>query len=571
MWNKTLIMLLIVVLVPACSTDGHWLSEKSEKDHAKQAQAEVRAHRPATPHAKATSVPHTASFLTQAPETLRPTASMHALIPSRPAQRETYAHFTDNPVKQVAEHPVSTFSIDVDTGAYSNVRRILNQGRLPRSDAVRTEELVNYFDYDYALPDDAGQPFGISTQMTSTPWNKHTHLLQIGIQGRKPQAEIRPSNLVFLIDVSGSMHSPDKLPLLQSALKLLTKQLGEKDRIGIVVYASAAGTVLPPTRGDKHATIMAAIDRLRAGGSTNGGAGIHQAYALAQQAFIKQGVNRVILASDGDFNVGTTNFNALIDLVVEKRQSGIALTTLGFGSGNYNERLIEQLSNKGDGNYAYIDNLSEARRVLVEKRAATLQTIAKDVKVQIEFNPAKVAEYRLIGYENRALARTDFNNDRVDAGDIGAGHTVTALYEIALVGSNGERMDTLRYAPPQSAKINNANELAFLRLRYKMPGTKTSRLIEKPITRDAFVPLEQASNNLRFAAAVAGFGQLLRGGKYTKRYNYTQVLELARQARGADVDGRRGEFLQLVQLADALSTHTAQARRAYQPGTAANQ
>ena len=490
-------------------------------------------------------------------------------VPAQSVDRENYAHFDENPIKRVAENPVSTFSIDVDTGAYSNVSRFLNQGQMPRHDAVRIEELINYFDYAYALPQEKSQPFGVSTEITETPWNSKTRLLQVGIQGWKPQGEIPPSNLVFLIDVSGSMGTPDKLPLLRSAMKLLVKQLGEQDRISIAVYAGAAGMVLEPTPGDQHAKISRAIDNLNAGGSTNGGAGIKLAYSLAQQGFIKGGVNRVILASDGDFNVGTVNFEALVELVSEQRKSNIALTTLGFGTGNYNDHLVEQLSNKGNGNYAYIDNLAEAQRVLVDNRAATLQTIAKDVKIQIEFNPASVSEYRLIGYENRALAREDFNNDQVDAGEIGAGHTVTALYEIALAGDGGERIDPLRYSAEKkrqsgAEKIYQAsdqNELAFLRLRYKMPNADNSKLLEYPVTRNAIKPLNTASDNLRFAAAVAGFGQLLRGGDYTEAYNYDQVLQLARQARGTDEDGRRGEFLQLVQLAESLSTNPAQARR----------
>ena len=490
-------------------------------------------------------------------------------VPAQSVDRENYAHFDENPIKRVAENPVSTFSIDVDTGAYSNVRRFLNQGQMPRHDAVRIEELINYFDYAYALPQEKSQPFGVSTEITETPWNSKTRLLQVGIQGWKPQGEIPPSNLVFLIDVSGSMGTPDKLPLLRSAMKLLVKQLGEQDRISIAVYAGAAGMVLEPTPGDQHAKISRAIDNLNAGGSTNGGAGIKLAYSLAQQGFIKGGVNRVILASDGDFNVGTVNFEALVELVSEQRKSNIALTTLGFGTGNYNDHLVEQLSNKGNGNYAYIDNLAEAQRVLVDNRATTLQTIAKDVKIQIEFNPASVSEYRLIGYENRALAREDFNNDQVDAGEIGAGHTVTALYEIALAGDGGERIDPLRYSAEKkrqsgAEKIYQAsdqNELAFLRLRYKMPNADNSKLLEYPVTRNAIKPLNTASDNLRFAAAVAGFGQLLRGGDYTEAYNYDQVLQLARQARGTDEDGRRGEFLQLVQLAESLSTNPAQARR----------
>jgi Ca-activated chloride channel family protein len=477
------------------------------------------------------------------------------LLPPPVAQvdRERYAAFDDNPLRRAAEHPVSTFSVDVDTGAYANVRRLLNQGQLPRRDAVRVEEMINYFDYQYEAPREENRPFGLHTAIAPTPWNSRTHLLQVGIQGWRPAGPIPPANLVFLIDVSGSMNAPDKLPLLQSAMKLLVSELDARDRVSIVVYAGAAGAVLEPTPGDQRATINRAIDNLSAGGSTNGGAGIRLAYALAEQGFIEQGVNRVLLASDGDFNVGTTDFRALLDLVERKRASGVALTTLGFGSGNYNDHLVEQLSNHGNGNHAYIDNLSEARRVLVDNRAATLHTIASDVKIQIEFNPAAVSEYRLIGYENRALRREDFNNDKVDAGEIGAGHSVTALYEVAQVGDQAERMDALRYGSAASATGNPA-ELAFLRLRYKPAGRSRSELIEQPLLRREIRALDQAPDALRFAAAVAAFGQILRGGRHTEGYTHADVLQLAQAARGDDPDGRRGEFLQLVKLAESLTT-----------------
>jgi Ca-activated chloride channel family protein len=345
-------------------------------------------------------------------------------LASEPVDREEYAHLVDNGIKLAAENPVSTFSIDVDTGSYSNVRRMLTHGQIPRQDAVRTEEMVNYFSYDYPVPEDKKTPFSIHTEMTATPWNPDTKLLHVGIKGYDvAKDQLPPSNLVFLVDVSGSMNSADKLGLLKSSLTLLSKQLSHEDRISIAVYAGAAGAVLPPTAGDQTATIQAALDALSAGGSTNGGAGIRLAYNLAEQGFIKNGINRVIIATDGDFNVGTVNFEALKDLVEEKRKTGISLTTLGFGSGNYNDHLMEQLADVGNGNYAYIDTLHEAQKVLVDEISSTLNTIAKDVKIQIEFNPDVVAEYRLIGYENRLLNREDFNNDKIDAGEIGAGHT----------------------------------------------------------------------------------------------------------------------------------------------------
>ncbi|MBL8253758.1 MAG: VWA domain-containing protein [Candidatus Competibacter sp.] len=475
--------------------------------------------------------------------------------PSQPTDRENYAQIEENPVKRTAEQPVSTFSIDVDTGSYANVRRFLNSGRLPPRDAVRVEELINYFDYDYPLPDGRQPPFRVSTELAPTPWNPKTLLMAVGIKGYElPKTKLPPANLVFLIDVSGSMEAPDKLDLLKPALKLLVRQLRPEDKVAIAVYAGAAGMVLEPTAGGQKSKIEAALDRLSAGGSTNGGAGIQLAYNLAREGFVKDGVNRVIVATDGDFNVGTVNFEALKNLVETQRKSGIALTTLGFGTGNYNDRLMEQLADAGNGNYAYIDTLQEANKVLVEQMSATLLTIAKDVKIQIEFNPARVEEYRLIGYENRVLRREDFNNDAVDAGDIGAGHTVTALYEIALKGSGGNLTEPLRYG--QAAVTDSAargDEIAFLRLRYKQPNSDVSQLQEWPIRRDQIVKdWKETSERFRFAAAVAGFGQLLRGGRYTTAFGYDDVLALARGARGDDPFGYRGEFLTLVSLARSL-------------------
>jgi Ca-activated chloride channel family protein len=471
-----------------------------------------------------------------------------------PLNRENYAHFNGNPLRRVAEQPFSTFSIDVDTGAYSNMRRMLNAGSRPVRDAIRTEELVNYFSYDYPRPERRGTPFSITTEVGPSPWNPDTHLLHIGIQGYDvPQDRLPAANLVFLVDVSGSMQSPDKLELLKSGLKLLVRQLDRDDRVSIVVYAGASGTVLEPTPGDRTATITAALDALTAGGSTNGGAGIRLAYAVARQAFITDGINRVILATDGDFNVGTVNFEMLKQLVGEQRASGIGLTTLGFGNGNYNDHLMEQLADAGNGNHAYIDTLSEANKMLVDELASTLFTIAKDVKIQVEFNPATVAEYRLIGYENRALAREDFGNDRVDAGEIGAGHSVTAIYEIAFAGGGGERLGAGRYQREREGRHRHGHELALVRVRYKLPDSDTSTLVEKPVLRaDLVDDLARSSGRYRFAAAVAGFGQLLRGGKYTGAFGYDDVLELARAARESDPFGYRGEFLQLVNLAASL-------------------
>jgi Ca-activated chloride channel family protein len=477
---------------------------------------------------------------------------------NEPLYRENYQHLDVNELFRVASDPVSTFSIDVDTGAYSNMRRFLNQGQLPPQDAVRVEEFINYFDYDYPFPKSTKAPFQASTEIAPTPWNTNTRLLRIGIQGYQVSREnIPPSNLVFLIDVSGSMNSPDKLPLLRQAMGMLVNQLDARDSISMVVYAGASGVVLPPTRGNRKADILNALNQLQAGGSTNGAAGIELAYQMAQQNFVKGGINRVILATDGDFNVGQASTEELIDMIQRKRDAGVALTTLGFGSGNINDHLLEQLADEGNGNYAYIDRLSEAQKVLCEELSATLLTIAKDVKIQVEFNPATVSEYRLIGYENRALNEQDFNNDQVDAGEIGAGHRVTALYEISLVGGNGDRLPGRRYPANKSAESADrpvtasfGHELAHLRIRYKLPNESTSRLIESPVMDSGINA--RGGDNFNFAAAVAAFAQKLRGGKYLNGYSYSEIAQLASSARGDDAQGYRSEFMQLVNLAGTL-------------------
>jgi len=516
-----------------------------------------------------------------------------AYAPPQAEDRERYDHIESNPVQRVAENPVSTFSIDVDTGAYANVRRFLNEGQLPPKDAVRVEELVNYFDYAYAPPKDRSTPFATHTEIAQTPWNSNTLLLKVGIQGWQPQADNRempPSNLVFLVDVSGSMNEPNKLPLLKSSLKLLTRHMTHQDRISLVVYAGNTGVVLEPTPGDDTATVETALDHLEAGGSTNGAGGIQLAYQMAQKAFIPNGDNRVLLATDGDFNVGISDTQKLKSMIEDKRRSGIALSTLGFGTGNYNDAMMEQLADVGNGNYTYVDSLKEAQKALVDEREATLLTIAKDVKIQVEFNPAAVAEYRLIGYEDRMLKREDFNNDKIDAGDIGAGHRVTALYEIALVGSGGERVEPLRYAAheddkPASTAKQAAKELAFLRLRYKRPEDgmdASSKLIEQPILRSQIEAAEQITPSFKLAAAVAAYGQLLRGGSYLnppaapntrgdrRDFDYANVVSLAQAGRGADPHGYAGEFIQLAQLAGNLQTRTAHAAGlAPEPMTAA--
>lgn len=488
--------------------------------------------------------------------TMAPVAGM----PTPTAEdRERYAIITSNSIHRTDADPVSTLSVDVDTGAYANVRRFLRAGQLPPSNAVRVEEMINYFDYAYNGPRQRDLPFGVQTELGPSPWNPNTHLLHIGIQGWKPSTPPPASNLVFLVDVSGSMQSEDKLPLVQTALSMLVKQLGPRDRISIVTYAGNAGTLLEPTPGDQKARILEAIRGLQAGGSTAGAAGIEAAYALARQAYIEGGSNRVILATDGDFNVGITSFDRLLDLVRAQRRSGIALTTLGFGSGNYNEQLMEQAADVGNGNYAYIDSAAEAHKLLVRQREATLLTIARDVKIQVEFNPAVVSEYRLIGYENRLLRREDFSNDQVDAGEIGAGHTVTALYEVALVGEEGDRHEPLRYGKPGATNADvRSGELAFVRLRYKRPQDgvdASSLLIEQPVLRSTLKrDLTQTSDAYRLSAAVAGFGQLLRSSPYLAHFGYAEAQTLAAGARGRDRDGDAGELLQLMQLAGSLQT-----------------
>ncbi|MBK5317369.1 VWA domain-containing protein [Erwinia sp. TH29] len=474
----------------------------------------------------------------------------------RDEQREQYQALADNPIHSVAEAPVSTFSADVDTGAYANVRRLLNQGRLPPEGAVRLEEMVNYFPYDYALPTD-GSPFGLTTELAPSPWNPHTRLLRIGIKASdRAVAELAPANLVFLVDVSGSMDRREGLPMVKSTLKLLVDQLREQDRVSLVVYAGESRVVLEPTSGREKAKIRTAIDQLTAGGSTAGASGIELAYQMAQQAFIPKGINRILLATDGDFNVGISDFDSLKQMAVDKRKTGVSLTTLGFGADNYNEHLMEQLADAGDGNYAYIDNLREARKVLVDQLGSTLAVVAKNVKLQVEFNPAQVSEYRLLGYENRALKREDFSNDKVDAGEIGAGHTVTALYEIVPKGEKGW-LEPLRYGNPAADVSAKTGELAMLRVRYQLPEGGNSRLIERPILSGEAGKLSAASNDLRFAAAVAAFSQQLKDGRYTGNFSLKDTETLARGARGDDQFGLRSEFVQLVELAQSLRTPTA--------------
>ncbi len=470
--------------------------------------------------------------------------------------REGYDKIVENRFLKATDNPLSTFSIDVDAASYSNIRRFLNNGQLPPAGAVRIEEMVNYFTYKYPQP--AGdQPFSVTTEISDAPWNKDHKLVLIGLQGKKiPTDNLPPSNLTFLIDVSGSMWDANKLPLVKASMKMLVDQLRQDDMISIVVYAGAAGLVLPPTNGSEKTKIREAIDQLEAGGSTAGGAGIRLAYKTAKEHFVKNGNNRVILCTDGDFNVGESSDDAMERLIEEERKSGVFLTVLGFGTGNYQDAKMQKLADKGNGNHAYIDQISEAKKVLVNEFGGTLFTIAKDVKLQIEFNPAKVQGYRLIGYENRMLAKEDFNDDKKDAGEMGSGHTVTAIYEIIPVGVNSkflQKVDSLKYQSKITpfSKSSYSDELMTVKFRYKAPDGDVSRLIEHPV-RDDRTAIAATSDNFRFAAAVAEFGMLLRDSEYKSAASFENVLSLARKAKGSDEEGYRSEFLRLVESAQLL-------------------
>ena len=470
---------------------------------------------------------------------------------------EEYDAINENIFHDALKNPLSTFSIDVDAASYANIRRFINNGQRPPKDAVRIEEMVNYFDYSYDQPKD-DYPFSVITEISDAPWHANHKLVHIGLQGKKiPTDNLPPSNLVFLIDVSGSMNEPNKLPLLKTSFKMLVEQLRPQDHVAIVVYAGAAGLVLEPTPGSEKKTIIEALDRLEAGGSTAGGAGINLAYAVAKEHFMKNGNNRVILATDGDFNVGESSNASMERLIEHKRNDGIFLTVLGFGMGNYKDSKMEILADKGNGNYAYIDNISESRKVLVNEFGGTLFTIAKDVKLQIEFNPAKVKAYRLIGYENRMLQSEDFNNDKKDAGELGSGHTVTALYEIIPAGVDSEffKIDDLKY---QTTKIEpsaaKSKELMTIKLRYKKPDENVSKLIVHPLL-DSNTPLAKTSDNFRWSASVAAFGMLLRESEYVKNFNYDEVVQMAQHSKGDDVEGYRVEFINMVKSFGAVAVN----------------
>ena len=468
---------------------------------------------------------------------------------------EEYDKIVENEFLAAKLNPLSTFSIDVDNAAYSNVRRMLNNNRMPDKGAVRIEEMINYFSYDYPNPT-GKHPFSIITETGECPWNVNHKLLHIGIQGKKlDYNDLKPSNLVFLLDVSGSMENSNKLPLLRKSLKLLLNELSQNDKVSIVVYAGAAGLILPPTNASQKDKIIKALDELHAGGSTAGGAGIQLAYKIAKDAFIKDGNNRVILATDGDFNVGTSSTSTLVNLIEEKRKDDIYLTILGFGMGNYKDGRMEQISNAGNGNYFYIDNIKEAEKVFVKEMRANMFTIAKDVKIQIEFNPKQVKAYRLIGYENRVMAKEDFNDDKKDAGELGAGHTVTALYELVPTSSNekfGEDVDDLKYQNTKTNKYaGSTNEVLTLKLRYKPINSDKSILISKTVKYDN-KELKNTSNNFKFSAAVASFGMLLRDSKFKGSSNYNLSTLLAKESLGDDKNDYRKEFMRLVKIAELL-------------------
>lgn len=475
-------------------------------------------------------------------------------IATQPWNTEAYDSIVENSFLSALNNPLSTFSIDVDTASYSNVRRFLTEGDFPPPDAVRIEELINYFPYTYAQPKN-GHPFNVQVDVTDCPWKPEHHLMRIGLKGKELSiAQRPPSNLVFLLDVSGSMEDENKLPLVKKGIQLLVEQLTEKDQVAMVVYAGSSGLVLPPTPGSQKKTILDAIEHLEAGGSTNGGEGIELAYKTALAHFVKGGNNRVILATDGDFNVGVTSEGELVRLIEEKAKDGVFLSVLGFGMGNYKDSILEQLSDKGNGNYAYIDTLNEARKVLVEQMSGTLITIAKDVKLQIEFNPAKVLAYRLVGYENRLLRTEDFQDDTKDAGDIGAGHTVTALYELVPVGTKIKlpRVEALKYQiPGKLTAAAKSRELLTVRLRYKQPTGKTSTELVVPVN-DQVLPFEKSADDFQFAASVAGFGMLLRDSEYKGIASFSWVKKIAQETVGKDPLGYRKEFVQLVSKAIEL-------------------
>jgi len=564
-------LLLFLALLAGCSTPAPDASNKEEQSTqlsvAEKAVAEPEARQqtekrrtplPPPPPIRADAMASAAAPQKTAGAMGR-IATQEAMPASAPVpawNRESYNPKQENGFVNAGRDPLSTFSIDVDTASYANVRRFVQGGSLPPVGAVRIEEMVNYFSYDYPAPT-GKEPFSLTAEVGPSPFHAGYQLARIGLKAKDlAKEQLPPSNLVFLVDVSGSMQDGNKLPLLKQALRLLVRQLSGRDRVAMVVYAGADSVVLPPTAGNRQHEILAAIDRLRAGGSTHASSGIRTAYQLARQSFIAGGNNRVILASDGDFNVGVTSRDELQRLIEQERQGGIYLTVLGFGMGNYHDDTMEILADKGNGNYAYIDSLLEAKKVLVKEMSGTLFALANDVKIQVEFNPARVGAYRLIGYENRALADEDFRDDSKDAGEIGVGHRVTALYELIPAGHAAiPQLDSLKYQAVRPAPVSGSRELMTVKLRYKPLGQQTSRLMSLPVGE---VSTRQASADFRFAAAVAGYGMLLTHSEHLGAFTWEQCLEMARSGRGSDVEGYRAEFSQLVETSQMLARQQGQ-------------
>lgn len=543
----------------SCDQHTHKSSSKNNNDSAQEiALSDVTKGpgKPLPPPPKSVSEDYTVGIIAQ--------EGLKDELISTPVQKETdktvfntedYDNIVENKFLAATQNPLSTFSIDVDEAAYSNVRRHLENGSMPPAGAVRIEEMINYFDYVYPKPVN-DEPFTVNTEISDCPWSPQHKLVHIGLQGKEiPVDNLPASNMVFLVDVSGSMDEPNKLPLVQASMNMLVDQLREKDKVAIVVYAGNAGLVLPSTNGTNKIKIKEAVDNLEAGGSTAGGEGIKLAYKIARENFIKGGNNRIILATDGDFNVGPSSDDELVRIVEQERKSGVFLSVLGYGMGNYKDNKMQQLADKGNGNHSYIDNINEARKVLVSEFGSTLFTIAKDVKIQIEFNPAKVQAYRLVGYENRMLASEDFNDDAKDAGELGSGHTVTALYEVIPVGVKDDfskSVDPLKYQKNDKKIVTGTNEIMTIKLRYKKPDEDESKLIVHPVM-DNNISLASTSDNFRFSAAVAEFGLLLRSSEYKQQSSYQQVVSMAKSAKGTDDNGYRAEFIRLVQSATSLT------------------
>lgn len=545
---KRLALLCVISVLGACTSSGTSEDASSSSSAAEAAEQElyVTGIR-ASGGKRSNKHPHSKLALSS----LSSSTSRETVAPLQEKYRDDFEEFETNPVKLVSEEPISTFSADVDTASYSYVRKRINSGYLPAKSAVRLEELVNYFDYDYEKPSSAEQPFIAHTNVLDSPWSADRKLIHIGIQGYEIDSTEQPdSNIVFLLDVSGSMSAPDKLPLVKQSMNLLLEQLKPTDTVAIAVYAGAAGTVLEPTQAKHKSRIKAALDKLQAGGSTAGGEGLKLAYNLAEQNFKPESINRIILATDGDFNVGMSSREGMKDYVERQREKGIFLSVLGFGQGNYRDYMMQTLAQNGNGIAAYIDTLSEAQKVLVREATSSLFPIAKDLKLQIEFNPNRVKEYRLLGYETRALKREDFNNDKVDAGDIGSGHSVTAIYEITLTDSSNPFITKKRYQDQESElSAPHSNELGYLKIRYKLPKEDTSRLIEQAINSASEENNKAFQNEIQFSVAVAGFAQLLKDGKYIERWTFDDIIGSALESRGHDPYGYRNEFVQIVRKA----------------------